>query len=68
MRRRCAGRSACGLDYLGIRLDPQQNDRHAGIISAPESRCTVRVVPTNEDLMIARHTRNLLFARPIGSA
>jgi acetate kinase len=58
----------CGLDYLGIRLDPQLNDRHAGIISAPESRCTVRVVPTNEDLMMARHTRNLLFARPIGSA
>jgi acetate kinase len=58
----------CGLDYLGIRLDPQLNDRHAGIISAPESRCTVRVVPTDEDLMVARHTRNLLFERPIGSA
>jgi len=58
----------CGLDYLGIRLDPLLNDRHAGIISAPESRCTVRVVPTNEDLMMARHTRNLLFARSSGSA
>src|SRR5207245_9091204 len=57
----------CGLDYLGIRLDPQLNDRHAGIISAPESRCTVRVVPTNEALIMARRTRNLLCARPIGS-
>ena len=47
-----------GLTHLGIQLDPQLNDRHAGIISSPESHCTVRVVPTNEDLMIARHTQH----------
>jgi len=35
---------------------------HADVISASESRCTVRVVPTNEDLMIVRHTRRLLFS------
>ena len=35
---------------------------HADVISASESRCTVRVVPTNEDLMIVRHTRKLLFS------
>jgi acetate kinase len=51
-----------GLTHLGVRLDPQLNNRHAGIISTPESRCTVRVVPTNEDLMIVRHTRKLLFS------
>lgn len=51
-----------GLTHLGVRLDPQLNNRHADIISTTESRCTVRVVPTNEDLMIVRHTRRLLFS------
>ena len=50
-----------GLDYLGIRLDPRNNDANAGIISTNNSPCTVRVIPTNEDLMIARHTRALLL-------
>jgi acetate kinase len=31
-------------------------------ISTPRSLCTVRVIPTNEDLMIARHTRALIFS------
>jgi acetate kinase len=52
---------ACrGLAHLGIRLDAGRNDRHAGVISADGSACTVRVVPTDEDLMIARHTRAVL--------
>jgi acetate kinase len=50
-----------GLDHLGVCIDPLKNDNHAGIISTTDSRCTVRVIPTNEDLMIARHTRALLF-------
>jgi len=50
-----------GLDYLGIRLDPGKNDAHADIISMENSPCTVRVIHTNEDLTIARHTRDLLF-------
>jgi acetate kinase len=49
-----------GLAYLGIRLDSHKNMADAEIISAPESACTVRVIRTNEDLMIARHTRKLL--------
>jgi acetate kinase len=49
------------LAYLGIALDPQQNAAHAEVISTPQSACTVRVIPTNEDLLIARHTRTLLF-------
>jgi acetate kinase len=48
--------------YLGIRLDADRNAAHAEIISAPGSTCTVRVIPTNEDLMIARQTRAFLFA------
>src|SRR2546428_6330083 len=52
---------ACsGLEHLGIRLDPERNARHDPVISADESACTVRVVPTDEDLMIARHTRTVL--------
>jgi len=50
-----------GLAYLGVALDPQRNESHARIISTPQSACGVRVVPTNEELMIARHTRALLF-------
>jgi len=49
-----------GLDYLGVNLDRQQNAQNAEIISTAGSGCTVRVIPTNEDLMIARHTRELL--------
>ena len=48
------------LQFLGISLDEDQNEKHAAIISPPESRCTVRVVPANEDLMIARHTSKAL--------
>jgi acetate kinase len=50
-----------GLAYLGIDLDPAKNAVHAEVISTPGSACTVRVTPTNEDLMIARHTCMLLF-------
>jgi acetate kinase len=50
-----------GLEYLGIELDPAKNKAHAWTISTDESRCRVFVVPTNEDLMIARHTYMLVF-------
>jgi len=53
-----------GLEHLGIRLDPRRNADDAGTISTPPSACTVRVIPTNEDLMIARHTRAVLRAAP----
>jgi acetate kinase len=49
-----------GLAHLGIRLDPRRNADDADTISDPASACTVRVIPTNEDLMIARHTRAVL--------
>ena len=51
-----------GLAHLGIQLDSRDNDRHATVISSAKSHCMVRVVPTNEDLMIARHTHTLLFS------
>ena len=50
-----------GLGFLGIELDPAANEVHAETISAPAGSCTVKVVPTNEDVMIARHTYSLVF-------
>jgi acetate kinase len=49
-------RICAGLNYLGIELDPQRNQVSAPIISRDDSRVTVRVMKTDEDLMIARHT------------
>jgi len=50
-----------GLEYLGLILDPVSNDTHADVISAKHSPCGVRVIPTNEDIMIARHAGEVLF-------
>jgi acetate kinase len=49
-----------GLEFLGIRIDPHRNEVHAPVISRESSAATVRVMKTDEDLMIARHTRELI--------
>jgi acetate kinase len=49
-----------GLDYLGIRLDGPCNEANAALISSPKSNVKVRVIKTNEDLMIARHVISML--------
>jgi acetate kinase len=54
-------RICAGLEDLGIRVDAQLNARHAAVISSPGSRVAVRVMKTDEDRMIARHTRRLIF-------
>jgi acetate kinase len=43
-----------GLGFLGIELDEQRNGAPAGVISAAASRTTVRVIRTDEELMIAK--------------
>ncbi|MEO6407429.1 MAG: acetate/propionate family kinase [Burkholderiaceae bacterium] len=43
-----------GLGFLGIELDAQRNAQHAPLISAEGSRVQVRVMHTDEELMIAR--------------
>ncbi len=48
------------MGYLGIHLDPSRNDINAPIISYENNPVTVRVMQTNEELMIARHTHNLI--------
>lgn len=45
-----------GLEYLGVRLDEAANRRNDAVISRSDSRVAVRVIPTDENLMIARHT------------
>ena len=54
------GRVCDGLAFLGIRLDRGRNDANAPIISRPHERVTVRVIRTDEALMIARATFDLL--------
>ena len=46
--------------WLGIELDEAANANHQATISTPRSKVSVRVIPTNEELMIARHTATLL--------
>src|SRR5579885_3332531 len=50
-----------GLDFLGIALDWQRNEAHAPIISCDGGPVVIRIMHTNEDLMIARHTYHLLL-------
>ena len=42
--------------WLGAEIEPRANAVHGPLISTPESRIAVAVIPTNEELMIARHT------------
>ena len=49
-------RICSGLEFLGVRVDPQRNASNAPIISTEDSRATVRVIATDEQAMIARIT------------
>ena len=50
------------LGYLGITLDKEQNSKRGEelVISTPDSTTKVLVIPTNEELAIARETKALL--------
>jgi len=43
-----------GLDYLGLALDPTANTSNAPVISTSQSRVAVRVIPTDEECIIAQ--------------
>ena len=52
-----------GLDYLGVKLDKELNKTVHGTetkISAPDSKVDVWVVPTDEEIVIARDTKELV--------
>ncbi len=50
------------LAWLGAELDPAANAAGDTVISTPESRVALLVIPTDEELMIARHTLALTGA------
>lgn len=52
-----------GMEYMGVKLDVEKNKTVRGeeaVISTPDSKVTVCVIPTDEELMIATDTMNLL--------
>ncbi len=51
------------LAWLGVKLDSRANASNGPRISAPDSRVSVWVIPTNEELMIAQHTLALVRGR-----
>ena len=57
-------RICAGLEYLGVKIDPEKNNVRGkeAIISTDDSKVTVWVIPTNEELMIAQDTAALVNA------
>jgi acetate kinase len=53
---------ASGLEHLGVRIDEARNARSDAVVSTDGAACTVRVVKTDEERMVARHTGRLLSA------
>lgn len=49
-----------GLGFLGIALSPRRNRANAPVISLPAGRVTVRIIRTNEELMIARSVTRMI--------
>jgi acetate kinase len=49
-----------GLGLLGVELDPKRNAKNAQLISRDHGRVKVRVIATNEELMIARSVARVL--------
>jgi acetate kinase len=50
------------LAWLGVELDERANAAHGPRISTPDSKVSVWVIPTDEERMIAQHTRALIHA------
>ncbi len=51
-----------GLEYMGVKIDPELNDCR-GVqrdISAPDAKVKTLIIPTNEELMIAKDTASLV--------
>ena len=53
-----------GLKFLGVAIDEEKNNCRSveRDISAPQSKVRVLIVPTNEELVIARDTREIAFS------
>ena len=49
-----------GLEHLGLWLNEDANASHAPVVSAGDSAVTVRVIPTDEEIVMARVVRRIL--------
>jgi acetate kinase len=56
-------RVCTGARWIGVALDEAANAKAGPRISLPRSKVSAWVIPTNENLMVARHTRHLLDSR-----
>jgi acetate kinase len=45
---------------MGIKIDPEKNDKNEVSISSPDSKVSVFRIPTNEELVIALDTKNIV--------
>ena len=54
-----------GLEYMGIKIDPEKNKLRgqAVDISAPGATVKTLIIPTNEELMIAMDTANIVSGK-----
>lgn len=57
-----------GMQWLGLELDRHENAANARLISTPLSRVRVLIVPTNEEIVIARAAADLLSGAPAAEA
>lgn len=48
------------LDFLGLELDEHLNSNHAAIISSKKSRVSIRIIRTDEELIIAQNAYTVL--------
>jgi acetate kinase len=56
---------AChGLEPFGVELDPSANLAGVDRISRPSSRCAIRIIPADEERVVARHTLRLVRPSP----
>ena len=51
-----------GLEYMGVKMDPEANNVRGkeAVISAPDSKVKILLIPTDEELMIAQDTAELV--------
>jgi acetate kinase len=52
-----------GAAWLGVELDKKANEAGGPCLSAPQSAVSVWVIPTNEELMIALHTKRVIAGK-----
>mgnify|MGYP002875920080 FL=1 len=56
------------LAWIGVTLDEEANEKNAAIISAPESRIEVRIIPTDEEVVLAKQTAKVIGEGEHGDA